>query len=191
MCTWSDNQALALSSLSVPIQWLVSLGAIVLSGAPLTAHWLGTATLAAYITLLALLPLHHTLGLPPSKEWTRLLSGEGCVTSERVANRSVAPHEWLVLVPTAATVCGAWLAAATLALDWGRSWQAWPLPPVYGALAGLVVGNFAGVAMSLAARARGVARATDGADAPSALSQRTPARDVPHTDTKRRKRRGK
>jgi phosphatidylinositol glycan class F len=36
-----------------------------------------------------------------------------------------------------------------LALDWDRPWQAYPLPPAFGAIAGYIVGSGAGLLVSI------------------------------------------
>ena len=37
---------------------------------------------------------------------------------------------------------GCWLGAFPLPLDWDRPWQAWPLTPAYGAIAGNILGGW-------------------------------------------------
>ncbi|PKI85008.1 Glycosylphosphatidylinositol (GPI) anchor assembly protein [Malassezia vespertilionis] len=127
------------SSTSLPILWMAALGGIVLGGAPVHTGYLGTAVLAAYIALLALWPVVHVLGAPPSQEWAQLL----------MAPWSASPRAVLAYVPALGTCAGAVLGSAALALDWGRAWQTWPLPSVYGALAGLLVGNGVGLLLSM------------------------------------------
>lgn len=124
-------EALALSALSLPLLWLFALAILVLTGAPVQSHVVGTLTLAAYLALLGLWPLTHVLGTPPSAFWLRVLS----------APSTIVQRELLVLLPCAGAWLGAWFGAATQALDWGRAWQAWPLPSVYGAAIGVVLGH--------------------------------------------------
>lgn len=38
------------------------------------------------------------------------------------------------------SLIGTWLSAGCLILDWDRSWQAWPIPCVFGALFGFLCG---------------------------------------------------
>ncbi|KCV69722.1 hypothetical protein H696_04128 [Fonticula alba] len=40
----------------------------------------------------------------------------------------------------AGTLLGAWVSVAVVPLDWERPWQAWPIPAVYGAVAGHLLG---------------------------------------------------
>lgn len=120
-----------LTSCASPLLWCASLLVIVLCGAPVEAHFGGTAVLAAYLALLVLFPVVHILGAPPSAMWTRVLA----------APSLAAPREVLVLLPAAVSLVGALGGGAALALDWGRAWQTWPLPCVYGAAGGLFVGN--------------------------------------------------
>lgn len=140
-------ESVALSTMSLPLLWLVALAGVVLTGAPLTEAWIGTAILAAYLALLALLPVVHLMGLPPSATWTRVLSGKRGMGD-------ILPREWLVLAPTLGAILGAFVAAAAEALDWGRTWQAWPVPSVHGAVLGTVAGNLVGITACLAGGAR-------------------------------------
>ncbi|KAF8324085.1 hypothetical protein DL93DRAFT_2092708 [Clavulina sp. PMI_390] len=61
--------------------------------------------------------------------WLRIFS-EGNVQT---------PVERIVLYPFIGTLAGCWLGVIPIALDWDRPWQAWPLTPAYGAIAGYVI----------------------------------------------------
>lgn len=87
--------------------------------------------LAAYVALLGLWPISHVFSLPPSPMWSRIVTMPGKTWR----------REALVLIPSAGACLGAALGAFTQALDWGRMWQAWPLPSLYGSAIGLVAGN--------------------------------------------------
>ncbi|WFD19410.1 Glycosylphosphatidylinositol (GPI) anchor assembly protein [Malassezia caprae] len=124
-------EALALSALSLPLLWLLALVMVVLVGAPVNAQLTGTLTLAAYLALFGLWPLTHMLGTPPSALWLRILT----------APSTMLPRELIVLLPCVGAWLGALVGALPQALDWGRAWQAWPVPSVYGAVAGVVLGH--------------------------------------------------
>lgn len=137
MTTREQLEDIVMSSAALPLVWLAALLVVVLVGAPLNTGWGGTATLAAYLALLSLFPMAHIIGFPPSDAWQRILAG------------GVHARELLVLVPGAGAWVGAWLASSALALDWGRDWQEWPAPSVYGALSGVIIGNYIALAISL------------------------------------------
>jgi hypothetical protein len=54
--------------------------------------------------------------------------------------RSFSPIETALLHPAVGALGGAWIGMIPLALDWERPWQQWPLPPVWGAIIGNVLG---------------------------------------------------
>ncbi|SHO77712.1 Hypothetical protein MSYG_2054 [Malassezia sympodialis ATCC 42132] len=141
-------EALALSALALPLLWLLALAVVVLVGAPVNAQPVGTLTLAAYLALLGLWPLTHVLGTPPSAQWLRILS----------APSTILPRELIVLLPCVGAWLGALLGALPQALDWGRAWQAWPVPSVYGAACGVVLGHLAALGASVVLVARAVRR---------------------------------
>lgn len=120
-----------MSTFAFPLLWAAALAVLVLLGAPVNGSYMGTAVLAAYVALIVLFPVVHILGAPPSPMWTRVLAAPSLAT----------PREVLVLVPAVCAALGTLAGAAGVALDWGRVWQTWPLPCVYGAVGGLVVGN--------------------------------------------------
>lgn len=81
----------------------------------------------------------HVLGAPPSPMWSRLWA----------APTAALPREILVLVPCAGAWAGAALGGMALALDWGRAWQAWPVPCVYGAALGVMLGHLAALGLAV------------------------------------------
>ncbi|KAL4400977.1 GPI anchor biosynthesis protein [Malassezia pachydermatis] len=133
-------EGVVFSSFSLPLLWLLASVALVLVGAPLHTGYLGTATLAGYLALLGLWPMAHIFGAPPSPVWTRWLA----------APSTALPREILVIVPCLCAWLGAGLSAAVLALDWGRAWQAWPVPCVYGAAVGVVIGHALALGLCIA-----------------------------------------
>ncbi|WFD30208.1 hypothetical protein MSPP1_001225 [Malassezia sp. CBS 17886] len=134
-------QDVVLTSFSFPLLWLLALGVVFLAGAPLAPMktLFGSALLAAHLVLLSLFPVVNVLGLPPSDAWSRRLA----------APCSLGTREILLLLPAFGVWCGAWLSGALLALDWGRTWQTWPLPCIYGGACGLVVGNYVALGLCL------------------------------------------
>ena len=47
--------------------------------------------------------------------------------------------ELVLVYPVIGALVGSWIGAIPIALDWDRPWQAWPLTPAYGAVAGYMV----------------------------------------------------
>lgn len=137
-------EAIVFSSFSLPLLWALSASIIFALGAPANTAYLGTAILAAHVTLLGLWPVSHILGLPPSPMWSRILA----------APSHAMPGEILVLVPSACACLGAALGAWAQALDWGRLWQTWPLPSMYTSAIGLVVGHLLAFVMAMWQRPR-------------------------------------
>ncbi|WFD33644.1 Glycosylphosphatidylinositol (GPI) anchor assembly protein [Malassezia cuniculi] len=138
LSTREQLEGIVMTSATFPFLWLVALALILLAGAPLESAWGGTAALAAYLGLLSLFPVVHIMGFPPSAAWYRVLTSDGMLS-----------RELIVLVPAMGAWLGAWLTSGALALDWGREWQAWPAPSVYGALAGVIMGNFIALTICL------------------------------------------
>ncbi|KAJ7201102.1 GPI biosynthesis protein family Pig-F-domain-containing protein, partial [Mycena pura] len=114
---------------------------LVLFGAPLTSHVLKTYLLALLLALLTVFPPAYTLGAPllapdavlTRLVWTRLFAEFSART----------PMERALLYPAVGTVLGAWVGAIPIALDWDRPWQAWPLTPAAGAIAGYILASIA------------------------------------------------
>lgn len=57
--------------------------------------------------------------------------------------------ERALLYPALGSILGSWCGAYPLALDWDRPWQAYPLPPVFGAIAGYIIGSGTGLFVSV------------------------------------------
>ncbi|TBU25709.1 GPI biosynthesis protein family Pig-F-domain-containing protein [Dichomitus squalens] len=120
----------------------------VLFGAPVTSHTLQTYSTALLLSILTVLPPAYALG-PPSfgsdspslvsrLTWVRLYAE----LSPRTA------VERALVYPAIGTVTGAWLGAVPIGLDWERPWQAWPLTPTFGAIAGFIVGSLIALLVS-------------------------------------------
>ncbi|PIL29156.1 hypothetical protein GSI_09205 [Ganoderma sinense ZZ0214-1] len=93
------------------------------------------------LAILSVLPPAYALG-PPSfgsdspslvsrLTWVRLFA--------ELSPRT--PVERALVYPAVGTVTGAWLGVIPIGLDWERPWQAWPLTPSFGAVAGFIVGS--------------------------------------------------
>ena len=52
------------------------------------------------------------------------------------------------MYPVIGTLIGSWAGVIPIALDWDRPWQAWPLTPAYGAIAGYIVGSLAALTVT-------------------------------------------
>ncbi|TFK52846.1 PIG-F-domain-containing protein [Heliocybe sulcata] len=135
---------------------------LILFGAPLTSHLAHTYLLSLLLSFLAVFPPAYTLGVPISFTWpsTSFLSLPQLDSSQssfllrlywvrlfaELSPRT--PLERALVYPAVGTALGCWLGAIPLALDWDRSWQAWPLPPTYGALLGYVSGSLGAMIVS-------------------------------------------
>ncbi|KAN0062188.1 hypothetical protein ACQY0O_005367 [Thecaphora frezii] len=121
---------LAITLLLLPLLILLLLPLPVLfSGSP-------SLLLSCHLSLLLLLPLVHILGVPffsSSLPWLALV------------RLDLKHHPYLI--PLAANTVGVsvttLLASLLAALDWHTSWQTWPLPNVFGAVAGVVLADWA------------------------------------------------
>jgi phosphatidylinositol glycan class F len=121
---------------------------IVLFGAPSASHIPHTFLLAIVLALLSTLTPAYALG-PPSfssntsslitrLNWTRLFA--------EFSPRN--PIERALVYPAVSTLLGAWLGALPIALDWDRPWQAWPLTPLFGGIAGYIIGSLSALSVS-------------------------------------------
>ncbi|WFD41793.1 hypothetical protein MPSI1_000429 [Malassezia psittaci] len=138
-------ERIVMTTTALPLLILAAYVLVVVFGAPINDRYRASAVLAAYLALLILFPVAHILGTPPSALWTRILA----------APQLASPRETLVLVPSLCAVVGTLVGSLALALDWGESWQTYPLPCVYGAVAGLICGNVLAMLLaSLQSRAR-------------------------------------
>jgi len=139
---------------------VVFFATLVLFGAPLTSHLAHTYLLSLLLSFLAVFPPAYTFGVPLSLTWPSYLSLPQLDSSQpRFVQRLYwarlfaelsprSPLERALVYPAVGTALGCWLGAIPLALDWDRSWQAWPLPPTYGALLGYVLGSLGAMTVS-------------------------------------------
>ncbi|KAJ7075418.1 GPI biosynthesis protein family Pig-F-domain-containing protein [Mycena belliarum] len=118
-------------------------GVLVLFGAPLASHIWKTYLLSFLISVLTVFPPAYTLGCP------LIMSAPDAVMTRMTWVRVFAefstrtPVERALLYPAVGTILGCWAGAIPIALDWDRPWQAWPLTPAFGAVAGYIVSSIA------------------------------------------------
>ncbi|CAK1599133.1 unnamed protein product [Parnassius mnemosyne] len=103
---------------------------IILFGAPVLESHDETLMLSTLLTLLTVFPLIALTGVEASMQ---LLFGVKNFSRDTVIE---------MLVNNALlTVCGAWLGAVVIPLDWNTPWQQWPIPCYLGAIGGYVFSN--------------------------------------------------
>ncbi|KAG1847878.1 GPI biosynthesis protein family Pig-F-domain-containing protein [Suillus subalutaceus] len=127
---------------------LVFHATIVLFGAPSSSHLPHTFLLAIVLALLSAFAPAYAMGSPSFSSdtssfitrlnWTRLFA--------ELSPRN--PIERALVYPAVASLLGAWLGALPIALDWDRPWQAWPLTPLFGGIAGYIVGSLSALSVS-------------------------------------------
>ncbi|KAG5635370.1 hypothetical protein H0H81_011517 [Sphagnurus paluster] len=132
------GKALRGAALTTLVASVILHAVLVLFGAPLTTHIPHTYLLALLLALLTLFPPAYALG-PPTRTstthftWVRLFA-QGSIRN---------PIERALVYPALGAALGCWAGTIPLALDWDRPWQAYPLPPAYGALAGHILASIA------------------------------------------------
>ncbi|KAL1676634.1 hypothetical protein EV122DRAFT_215959 [Schizophyllum commune] len=137
-------------------------------GAPFFSHAVNTYLLSLLVSLLTVLVPAYVLGSPITLRSVTSIAWPKSQTSDEQAKeqrkeetrRMVIRFSWLRLfvelesktaieralaMPPFGAVLGAWLGSIALALDWDRSWQAYPLPPAYGAVVGYVLASVGAV----------------------------------------------
>lgn len=103
---------------------------IILFGAPVMDCHEETLMLSALITLLTIFPLIAYSCVETSMQ---LLFGVKAYSKDTIVE---------MLVNNALlTVCGAWLGAVVIPLDWNTPWQQWPIPCYLGAVGGFLLSN--------------------------------------------------
>ncbi|KAF5325569.1 hypothetical protein D9619_009996 [Psilocybe cf. subviscida] len=134
--TASRNAWLATFAASFTIHFL-----LVLFGAPITSLVFKTYLLALLLSIMTVYAPAYSIGTPTfgssgnalMRRWTWIR-----VFAEFSPRNSI---ERALLFPAVGTVTGSWLGIIPIALDWDRPWQAWPLTPAYGAIAGYVISS--------------------------------------------------
>lgn len=129
-----------------------------------------TYLLSLLFSVLAVFPPAYALGAPSSLTskspaalvtkftWTRVFAEMSCVFQSPCHNNS--SHEVYraarmrnsaeraLLYPALGATIGCWVGIFPVALDWDRPWQAWPLTPAYGIVAGYILGSLAALTVT-------------------------------------------
>ncbi|XP_050343523.1 phosphatidylinositol-glycan biosynthesis class F protein [Nymphalis io] len=103
---------------------------IILFGAPVLEYHEETLILSSLLTLLTVFPLIAHTGMELA---VQLLFG--------VKNFSRDTIIAMLVNNALLTVCGAWLGAVVIPLDWNTPWQQWPIPCYLGAIGGYLLSN--------------------------------------------------
>ncbi|XP_014370349.2 phosphatidylinositol-glycan biosynthesis class F protein [Papilio machaon] len=103
---------------------------MILFGAPFLDSHEETLMLSALLTLLTVFPLVAHAGVESAMQ---LLFG--------VKNFSRNTIIEMLVNNALLTVCGAWLGAVVIPLDWNTPWQKWPIPCYLGAIGGHLISN--------------------------------------------------
>lgn len=121
---------------------------IILFGAPLLSHHLQTGLLASVVAILTAFVPAFVFGYPSlASDATALLNRLNWIRLfAELSPRN--PVERVVVYPAVGAVVGAWVGAFPIPLDWDRPWQAWPLTPLYGSLAGYIIASLAALAVN-------------------------------------------
>ncbi|KAF9556077.1 hypothetical protein CPC08DRAFT_737179 [Agrocybe pediades] len=112
---------------------------LILFGAPITSLSLKTYFLALLISIMTVYSPAYSIGIPT------LGNGSAAIVNRWTWVRLFAefsisnPIERTLVYSALGTVIGCWLGVIPIALDWDRPWQAWPLTPAFGAIAGYIV----------------------------------------------------
>lgn len=103
---------------------------IILFGAPVLDSHEETLMLSTLLTLLTVFPLIVHTGVEAAMQ---LLFGVKTYSKDTIIE---------MLVNNAIlTICGAWLGAVVIPLDWNTPWQVWPIPCYLGAIGGFLLSN--------------------------------------------------
>lgn len=108
---------------------------IVAQGAPVLDQYPETFALAVLLTILAVFPVVQFLGVQNSLQVFRSGSDMGFI------NKLDSAYLDSCKVTAVGVLFGAWASSIAYPLDWDRSWQAYPIPNVIGAIAGFAGAN--------------------------------------------------
>ncbi|KAI6020102.1 hypothetical protein PISMIDRAFT_10560 [Pisolithus microcarpus 441] len=114
----------------------------------LYSHHLQTGLLASVVAILTAFVPAFVFGYPSlASDATALLNRLNWIRLfAELSPRN--PVERVVVYPAVGAVVGAWVGAFPIPLDWDRPWQAWPLTPLYGSLAGYIIASLAALAVN-------------------------------------------
>uniref|UniRef100_A0A0E0QX92 Phosphatidylinositol-glycan biosynthesis class F protein n=1 Tax=Oryza rufipogon TaxID=4529 RepID=A0A0E0QX92_ORYRU len=146
-------KAAARGLLGLPIggAFLNAFGAIVL-GAPIgIKYWAATTYWSLLMSLFTIVPAACVFGAS-KVNWQAVLSHSiYCGSTDAV--------DYMISAPAHGAVIGAWLGAWPMPLDWERPWQEWPISVTYGSVAGHLIGMAISLALIVAHKRRGRAKA--------------------------------
>lgn len=103
---------------------------IILFGAPVLDCHEETLMLSTLLTLLTVFPLIAYTGVESSMQ---LLFGVRSYAKDTIID--------MLITNALLTICGAWLGAIAIPLDWNTPWQQWPIPCYLGAIGGYLLAN--------------------------------------------------
>lgn len=112
---------------------------IILFGAPILDKHEETLNLAVLLTLLTTFPLVTYAGV---EEALQLLLG--------VKNYSKGTVIEMFVNNAILTVCGGWIGAVVIPLDWNTPWQEWPIPCYLGVIGGYLLSNILTIIKAIA-----------------------------------------
>ncbi|OCH90481.1 hypothetical protein OBBRIDRAFT_776854 [Obba rivulosa] len=121
---------------------------IVLFGAPILSHPLHTYLLGFLVALLTTFTPVYIIGPPSLRSDTKSLVTRLTWIRLFAELSPRTPIERALVYPAAGALFGCWSGAIPIGLDWERPWQAWPLTPAYGAVAGYILGSLAALVVS-------------------------------------------
>ncbi|KAF9531176.1 GPI biosynthesis protein family Pig-F-domain-containing protein [Crepidotus variabilis] len=134
---------LATLATTLPIHFI-----LVLFGASFVTHVTKTYLLALLLSIMVVYPPALVIGIPT------LSNNSGAMFRRWTWVRLFAEFwprnlvERALVYPATGAVLGTWVGAFPIALDWDRPWQAWPLTPTFGAVAGFILASIASVTVS-------------------------------------------
>ncbi|CAO1619353.1 unnamed protein product [Parajaminaea phylloscopi] len=143
-------ERLALTTLlSLPATIVLTYAALFLLGAPWPwVQPMETLMLSLSISFVVGLPLLHTLPTEMS-HWTRILGfTQSSLPSAPSPHK---PRERLIATQSLLPLLASLLGSAGLALDHGKAWLAWPLPPCLGLFLGATIAQWVGTLHYLSA----------------------------------------
>uniref|UniRef100_A0AC34FFB7 Glycosylphosphatidylinositol anchor biosynthesis protein 11 n=1 Tax=Panagrolaimus sp. ES5 TaxID=591445 RepID=A0AC34FFB7_9BILA len=102
---------------------------IVLFGAPIFSNFFETFILSCFLSVLSVAPIIYST------------NGHHSIIQELIFDLTPSTKsQYHSLRSSLGTIIGAWIGAFVIPLDWDRWWQEWPLPCLFGAFAGFVIG---------------------------------------------------
>ncbi|KAE8255957.1 hypothetical protein A4X13_0g2856 [Tilletia indica] len=148
-------EQLAMTILTLPLSTTIFLAILTgLLGAPIpftttstgTTETTSTLALSFHLAILLALVPAHVLGADLA-QWDVVFLPAALSSSTNDDKKRKGREAWhaVVFYPVVGALAGGLLSGFGLALDWGRPWQAWPLPPLVGSSAGLILGNWLGI----------------------------------------------